>query len=214
MLEDFEWDLEPYSRKTGVDRHPSNHYETAETAHTPEEIVERCLDRFACAADDCILFKWVTIPHLAIALDVMRLQGFTYRTHLVWHKLRAGAARGLGHWATGEHEVLLIGARGNIVAPYPAHFRSLFEAPVGKHSVKPDKVYEIIEFHWPNTPKIELNARRRRPGWEAWGNEVDQPPNDNPSPIAQVAAPVDAGLDIPSFLRRGHPDCHMTAQSG
>jgi hypothetical protein len=31
VLEDFEWDHEPYSRETGMDRHPSNHYPTRPT---------------------------------------------------------------------------------------------------------------------------------------------------------------------------------------
>ncbi len=59
-IEDFEWDHEPWSRQTGLERHPSMHYETAADAHTPEEIVARCAERFACLADDCILFKWST----------------------------------------------------------------------------------------------------------------------------------------------------------
>ena len=72
------------------------HYETAADAHTPEEIVARCSERFACLADDCILFKWTTLPHLAIAIKVMELQGFRYVTNLVWNKERPGDARGGG----------------------------------------------------------------------------------------------------------------------
>jgi N6-adenosine-specific RNA methylase IME4 len=168
-IEDFEWDHEPWSRETGTERHPSMHYETAEDAHTPDEIVARCAERFACLADDCILFKWTTGPHAWIAMQVMALQGFKYVSQLVWNKERPGEARGPGYWVTGEHEIVLIGVRGKVVAPFPAHFRSNFSAPVGDHSEKPDNIHEIIEFHWPNTPKVEFNARRRRPGWEAWG---------------------------------------------
>lgn len=65
--------------------------------------------------------------------------------------------------------------RGDVVAPTNAHFPSRFEAPVGKHSQKPDQQYEHAEFHFPNTPKIELNARRARQGWERWG--LDAPVN-------------------------------------
>ena len=100
------------------------HYETAADAHTPEEIVARCAERFACLADDCILFKWSTGPHLPIAMKVLELQGFKYVTSLVWNKERAGEARGPGYWFTGEHEIVLVGVRGKVVPPAVAHFRS------------------------------------------------------------------------------------------
>lgn len=171
-ITDDEWDLEPWSRETGMDRHPSNHYPTAAEAHTPEEIVARTAERFQCLADDCVLEMWTTIPHLAIALKVMELRGFTYKSQRVWNKVRPGRGRGTGYWVTGEHEIILIGTRGKVVAPDHAHFRSSFEAPVGKHSEKPDQQYELAEFHFPNVPKIEFNARRARAGWFPWGLEA------------------------------------------
>jgi N6-adenosine-specific RNA methylase IME4 len=45
-------------------------------------------------------------------------------------------------------------------------------APRGRHSEKPDAVYEMIERDYPSLPKIELFARARRDGWRAWGNEL------------------------------------------
>lgn len=163
-IEDFEWDHAPWSRETGMDRHPSNHYPTAADAHTPEEIVARTADRFKCLADDCVLYMWSTIPHAAIAHEVLELRGFKYVTQRVWGKLRKGNARGTGYWVTGEHEILLIAVRGNVVPPATAVFRSFFVAPVREHSEKPDEQYEHAEFHFPNLPKIELNARRGRVG--------------------------------------------------
>jgi N6-adenosine-specific RNA methylase IME4 len=185
-LEDFEWDHEPWSRETGTLNHPSMHYETAANAHTPEEIVARCAERFACLADDCVLFKWTTLPHLAIAIKVMELQGFRYVTNLVWNKARPGDARGAGYWFTGEHELVLVGVRGKVVPPATAHFRSSFSAPIGEHSEKPDNIHEIIEFHWPNLPKVEFNARRARPGWTAWG--FDAPSGAAPQTEAEQIA--------------------------
>ncbi|WP_247460200.1 MT-A70 family methyltransferase [Bradyrhizobium sp. 153] len=182
-IEDFEWHHAAWSEETGSEKSPSMHYETAADAQTPEAIVARCAERFACLAPDCILFKWVTIPHLAIGIKVLELQGFEYVTSLVWNKERAGAARGPGYWVTGEHEVVLVGKRGNVVPPATAHFRSNFSAPVGEHSEKPDNLHEIVEFHWPTTPKVEFNARRRRDGWAAWG--FDAPDS---VPAAEVEA--------------------------
>jgi hypothetical protein len=75
----------------------------------------------------------------------------------------------------------------------------------------------MIEFHWPNTPKVEFNARRARPGWTPWGFDVPAtsaepmpsgsalgasdgslPPRTTPSREIAAAHP----LDIPEFLRR------------
>jgi N6-adenosine-specific RNA methylase IME4 len=209
-LEDFEWDHEPWSRETGMDRHPANHYPTAADAHTPEEIVARTAERFKCLADICVLYMWTTIPHEAIAHKVLELRGFKYVSQRIWDKVRAGDGRGPGYWVTGEHEILLIAVRGKVVAPATAHFRSRFEAPVGAHSVKPDQQYEHAEYHFPNIPKIELNARRSRPGWRAWGYEAPAQLVDVPGPRQAIvravhAAPVldDEIIDLPNILRRG-----------
>lgn len=177
-IEDFEWDHEPWSRETGMDRHPSNKYPTAADAHTPEEIVARTADRFKCLADTCVLYMWTTIPHEAIAHRVLELRGFKYVTQRCWGKVRKGKGRGTGYWVTGEHEIMLIGVRGAVVPPATAHFPSFFIAPVAEHSVKPDEQYEHAEFHFPSQPKIELNARRRRKGWDAWGFEAPQASED------------------------------------
>lgn len=173
-IEDFEWDHEPWSRESGMDRHPSNHYPTAADAHTPEEIVARTAERMRCLADDLVFYMWTTIPHESIAHEVLRLRGLKYVTQRVWGKLRPGAGRGPGYWVTGEHEILLIAVRGKVVPPATAHFPSFFTAPVGEHSEKPDQQYEHAEFHFPNLPKIELNARRARAGWVPWGYEAPQ----------------------------------------
>ncbi len=72
-----------------------------------------------------------------------------------------------GYWNRNRHELLLIGTRGNVPAPaMGTQFPSLIEAPVWRHSEKPDFAYEIIETYFPDFPKIELNARKRRPGWD------------------------------------------------
>ena len=70
---------------------------------------------------------------------------------------------------------------------------------------KPDQQYEHAEYHFPNIPKIEFNARRARPGWQAWGYEAPLPPRDpdvepaiKPTPIH-----VDDYPEIPNCLKRG-----------
>lgn len=170
VVEDFEWDFEVYSRDTGMDRHAANHYLVSEDAHTAEEIVEHTAARFACAADDCVLFMWATVPYLAVAIDVLRLRGFRYVSNYAWGKDRAAT----GHWNRNKHEHLLIGVRGKIPAPAPGtQLESLIMAPAGEHSAKPGSFLEMIEAYYPTLPKIELNRRGSpRPGWACWGNEA------------------------------------------
>jgi N6-adenosine-specific RNA methylase IME4 len=38
--------------------------------------------------------------------------------------------------------------------------------------VKPDEQFAVIERCSPG-PYLELFARRKRPGWSAWGNEIE-----------------------------------------
>lgn len=168
ILADPEWRFEPYSRETGMDRAPENHYPTSETS----DIQSR--DVASIAADDCVLFLWATAPMLPQAIDTLRAWGFDYKTHFIWNKKRNGDGRGTGYWALGEHELCLVGTCGTPVAPAPGtQFRSSFSAPVGEHSEKPENVHEIIESYFPNLPKIELNARKQRDGWEVWGLESE-----------------------------------------
>jgi N6-adenosine-specific RNA methylase IME4 len=164
ILADPEWRFEPYSRETGMDRAADNHYPTSELA----DIAAR--DVASIAADDCVLFLWTTTPMLADAvLEVMPAWGFEYKSHFIWKKDRIGT----GFWNRNQHKLLLVGTRGNVPAPAPGtQFPSVIEAPVGAHSEKPEAFYELIESYFPNVPKIELNARQARSGWDRWGLEA------------------------------------------
>ena len=169
IVEDFEWDHETWSDK-GRDRAAENHYLVSRDAHTAQEIVERTKERFACAADDSVLWMWTPLQHAAIAMDVMRLRGFDYKSQYAWGKDKIG----LGYWSREKHEVLLIGVKGKIDCPAPGtQWDSLVMAPRAEHSAKPECFLEMIEQYFPTLPKIELNRRGpARKGWAAWGNQA------------------------------------------
>lgn len=83
-----------------------------------------------------------------------------------------------GHYVRGAHELCLFGTRG--LTGLERDVPSVFFAPHPKdergrivHSAKPDRLYEIAERISPG-PRIELFARRRRAGWEAWGNQAPE----------------------------------------
>jgi len=121
------------------------------------------------ATPDAVLFLWTATSILPEALRVLEAWGFRYVTNVVWVKDKIG----VGHWVRNQHELLLIGRRGGFPTPEPAKRpSSVIEARRREHSRKPDEAYELIERMYPEMPKIELFARRARPGWAAWGNEI------------------------------------------
>lgn len=121
------------------------------------------------ATDQAVLFLWTTAPKLEQAFDVVRAWGFLYRTNVVWDKVRLG----MGYYSRVRHEHLLIATRPDMPAPDTNHLPdSIVQSPRGEHSAKPDLFYELIEGLYPDMPYLELFARRRRPGWTAWGNEA------------------------------------------
>jgi N6-adenosine-specific RNA methylase IME4 len=142
------------------------------------------------AAPSAVLFLWVPPAILEKGFAVIRAWGFSYATGGVWEKDKFGA----GFYFRQQHEHLLVATRGDLPAP-PPHARpsSIIKAPRGAHSEKPLVAYELIEAMYPELPKIELFARKARPGWDAWGNEA-------PPPVSE-----DDGLDIPAYLRRTAP---------
>jgi N6-adenosine-specific RNA methylase IME4 len=124
-------------------------------------------------ADDAILFLWATAPKLNDAFRVMLTWNFTYKTHAVWIKDRIGT----GYYLRGQHELLLIGVRGNIGAPAESNRPSsvINAARAAEHSQKPDKVYDMIEQMYPGRQYLELFARGRpRTGWTTWGLEAQE----------------------------------------
>ena len=177
------WRFEPYSRDTGLDRAADNHYPTQDLEAIKRQPVG------SIAAPDCVLFLWATAPMLPEALCVMRFWGFDYKSQTIWRKAEKGGGLvlGTGYWFRNGHELLLVGTRGNIPAPAPGEqWPSMFDAPPRKHSEKPDHAYELIEAYYPNLPKIELNARRRRTGWDAWGLEAPDAEADYLAALAKL----------------------------
>lgn len=121
------------------------------------------------AADDAVLFMWATNPKLTQAFEVLKGWGFEYVTNMVWVKDRIG----MGYYARSRHELLLIAKRGQLATPEPSNRpNSVIQAKRGRHSAKPDEVYDLLEQMYPGLPKVELFCRTPREGWDAWGNEV------------------------------------------
>jgi len=139
--------------------------------HYPTMSLESLKSLPVPAAEDAVLFLWATAPKLSEALELMDGWGFSYRTDAVWDKEKIG----MGYWFRGQHELLLVGTKGNVSAP-PAEtrFSSVIRSPREEHSRKPALVYQMIETMFPNQKRIELFARgKARPGWVGWGLDAE-----------------------------------------
>jgi len=125
------------------------------------------------SAKDAVLFLWTTSPILESALQVLHSWGFDYKTHLIWVKDKIGT----GHYFRGQHELLLLGRKGDISIPEEKDRpNSVLHAPRTTHSKKPNQVYKIIEQMYPKQKYLELFARQTKknklPNWNYWGNEI------------------------------------------
>ena len=111
---------------------------------------------------------------LAEGLEVMRAWGFTYKTNLVWSKIRKDGGpdgRGVGFYFRNVTELILFGVRGSMRTLKAGRTQVNFIATRKReHSRKPDEIYPLIEACSPG-PYLELFARFRRKGWSQWGNE-------------------------------------------
>lgn len=97
---------------------------------------------------------------------------FTVKSEIVWKKLTPAGKRhfGMGRQVRMEHEVCLIATSGT-PKTLDKSIRSIFEAPTGRHSEKPDEFYRIVE-RMKEGPYCELFARKFRRGWSSFGNEL------------------------------------------
>ncbi len=127
------------------------------------------------------LYLWVPNALLAEGLQVMKRWGFTYKTNVVWYKVRRDGGpdrRGVGFYFRNVTEIVLFGTRGRNARTLPPGRRlpNLLLSRKREHSRKPDQLYDVIEACSPG-PWLELFARHPRAGWTQWGNGLDPPPS-------------------------------------
>jgi N6-adenosine-specific RNA methylase IME4 len=123
------------------------------------------------------LYLWVPNALLPEGLQVMRAWGFEYKSNIVWHKVRKDGGpdgRGVGFYFRNVTELLLFGVRGKNARTLSPGRRqvNIIKTMKREHSRKPDEAYDIIEACSAG-PFLELFARGRREGWDAWGNQAD-----------------------------------------
>lgn len=136
------------------------------------------------AAADCHLFCWIVggAENRRRSERIIEGWGFDLVSEVVWVKRTndgAGLRVGLGGVVRKAHEVCIVARRGKPPIPHRKLWSvvedpgvwPVVEAPVGRHSEKPQEFYDLIAPA--GQRRLELFARTRRPGWDAWGNEIE-----------------------------------------
>jgi N6-adenosine-specific RNA methylase IME4 len=121
------------------------------------------------AADNSVLFLWVTSPMLAECFEVINTWGFEYKASFVWDKVK----HNFGHYNSVRHELLLLCTRGSCVPENSELFDSVQQIERSpEHSEKPEEFRRIIEALYTHGPYLELFGRKKVEGWEVWGNAI------------------------------------------
>lgn len=155
IMADPPWDIGQKDKRLGALRH----YDLMTLDRIKRMPVEDL------AEENAHLYLWVINGAIREGIDVMEEWGFTYRAPLTWIKPRFG----LGNYLRQQTEHLLLGTRGKAPVKFKGQGTWMY-APLQDHSHKPEEQYAVIE-RLSDGPYLELFARRRQPGWHAWGNE-------------------------------------------
>jgi len=175
-----------------------------------EEICK--LDVRGIAADNAILWLWVTNFHMPHAFEVLSAWGFQHKTILTWAKANIG----YGDWLRNQTEHCLFAVRGKPIVELNNQ-STLLHAPVRAHSQKPDEFYTLVEALCPAPRYAELFARAARPGWDGHGNqypaddwqERDAIESYNEA-VREIGKQVKAGAPIPEFMQgQQRTACHL-----
>lgn len=175
ILADPPWKFEHWAKTYICGRDPENHYPLM----TADNLLSMPVANLA--ANDCVLFIWITWPLLQFSLQVINRWGFNYKTcAFSWMKANnlqidlfqdeLKADMRLGYWTRANSEVCLLATRGK-PKRLNADVRQGIIAPRREHSRKPDGIHERIE-RLVAGPYLELFARQERKGWTCWGNET------------------------------------------
>ena len=170
ILADPPWQFTNKTGKVAPEHRRLSRYGTM----TLDEIMALRVERLA--APTAHLYLWCPNALLPDGLAVMKVWGFSYKSNIVWHKVRKDGGsdgRGVGFYFRNVTELLLFGVRGKNARTLAPGRRqvNLLATRKREHSRKPDEQYELIEACSPG-PFLELFARGTRKGWTTWGNQA------------------------------------------
>jgi N6-adenosine-specific RNA methylase IME4 len=163
------WHFRARSKKRGS-RSAKKHY----AVMSLQDIAELPVSKIA--AKNSVLLLWAIDPMLDVAFEVIKAWNFRFKTvGFYWVKENAkssGFFTGLGYYTRANPEQCLLATRGAGLKRIDRSVRRLVVAPRGRHLVKPAEADGRIERLFGNVSRVELFARRKRTGWDAFGNQI------------------------------------------
>lgn len=175
------WRFQVWDQISGTDRAPEKHYDTLTDAGLMALPVKDW------EAGDAFLALWVYDPMLPVALQLAAAWGFTTYVTVLFRWLKSANGQllmfdagerlnfGLGyHTRGGGCEECWLFKRGKGLPVLRHNIRKEFFSTVREHSRKPDEVSQWIVDLYGDVPRLEMFARTKRQGWDAWGNETDK----------------------------------------
>lgn len=139
---------------------------------TLEEIEGHLKAAVSLTGGNSILFLWTIDKYLFEAQEIAERLGYKLHARLIWNKVTGIPAAFTVRYG---HEYLLYMYKGKlrpVALEERGKIHTVFTERVQRHSQKPEISFDIIERPYPTEKKIELYARRTRPSWDGWGNEV------------------------------------------
>lgn len=168
ILADPPWKFDNRTGKMAPEHKRLFRYQTM----TNDEIIHFPVKQLALPQSH--LYLWVPNALIALGLQVMEAWGFTYKTNIVWYKVRKDGGpdrRGVGFYFRNVTEIILFGVRGNLRTFQPGRtMPNIIVSMKREHSRKPEQLYSIIEKCSPG-PYLELFNRVPRDGWTCWGDQ-------------------------------------------
>lgn len=121
--------------------------------------------------ENCWCFLWTTQKYLFDSKNILENWGFSHLLTMVWEKTYGRSAGMPLFGFRWNGEFILVGYKNKPeMWPKRPLIPAVFSAENIRHSQKPDRFYEMIAPLGKN--RIDLFARRKRQGWDVWGNEV------------------------------------------
>lgn len=126
--------------------------------------------------DDAHLYLWTTNSFMVAAHQVAEAWGFKPKTILTWVKTKADGTPSMkmGYWFRGATEHILFAVRGSLRLQADRALPTAYLWPrLNRHSEKPSEFYDLVE-EASSGPYLDMFARRSRPGWTSWGDELEE----------------------------------------
>jgi len=116
--------------------------------------------------DDCVIWLWTTNTHIPQAFELLEEWGFAPKTILTWNKVNIG----IGRWLRNVTEHCILAVKGSPVWTNKTYSTLLTEKRT-EHSTKPESFYKLVDEICVGR-KLDYFARKKREGWDVYGDEV------------------------------------------